>query len=75
MITVLNVLLIISGLVFATTIMLMSPKWWIGFSIWGMNSTNEYGSKKSLEHNIKNVAYVSGAVFLIVCVLYPYLHG
>lgn len=75
MITVLNVLLIISGLVFATTIMLMSPKWWIGFSIWGMNSTNEYGSKKSLEHNIKNVAYVSGAIFLIVCVLYPYLHG
>lgn len=75
MITVLNVLLIISGLVFATTIMLMSPKWWIGFSIWGMNSTNEYGSKKSLEHNIKNVAYISGAIFLIVCVLYPYLHG
>ncbi len=75
MTTVLNVLLIISGLVFATTIMLMSPKWWIGFSIWGMNSTNEYGSKKSLEHNIKKVAYVSGAIFLIICVLYPYLHG
>lgn len=75
MTTVLNALLIISGLVFATTVMLMSPKWWLWFSLGGMSSTNEYGSKKSLEHNIKNVAYISGAIFVVVCVLYPYLHG
>lgn len=75
MTTLLNILLIVSGIVFATAVMLMSPKWWLGISLGGMNSTNEYGSKKSLEHNIKNVAYISGLVFVVVCVLYPYLHG
>lgn len=75
MATVLNVLLIISWIVFATTVMLMSPKWWLWFSLGGMSSTNEYGSKKSLEHNIKKVAYVSGIIFVVICVLYPYLHG
>lgn len=75
MTTALNIWLIISGLVFATAVMLMSPKGWIGFSIGWLSSTNEYGSKKSLEHNIKNVAYISGVIFLVLCVLYPYLHG
>ncbi|AKH33341.1 hypothetical protein XF24_01018 [candidate division SR1 bacterium Aalborg_AAW-1] len=73
--TILNIALIVSGLVFAAAVMLMSPKGGLGFSLGGMNSTNEYGSKKSLEHYIKRVAYIAGAIFLIVCVLYPYLHG
>lgn len=75
MTTLLTILLIVSGIVFATAVMLMSPKWWLGFSLGGMNSSNEYGSKKSLEHYIKRVAYISWAIFIIVCVLYPYLHG
>lgn len=71
---VLNIILIISGVLLASSIMLMSPKGWLGVSIGGMGtSNNEYWSKKSAEHRIKNLAYISGAIFLIVVVLYPYL--
>lgn len=72
---ILTTLLIASGVAFATSVMLMSPKWWLGFGLGGMSSTNEYGSKKSLEHYVKRVAYISGAIFIVVCLLYPYLHG
>ncbi len=75
MTTALNIALIISWLVFATTVMLMSPKWWLGFGIWGASQSNEYGSKKSLEHTFRSAAYISGILFVIICVLYPYLHG
>lgn len=73
--TILNIIIIVSWLVFATTVMLMSPKWWLGFGIGGASQTNEYGSKKSLEHTFKKAAYISGIVFVVACVLYPYLHG
>lgn len=74
MTTLLNIIIIVSGIVFATTVMLMSPKWWLGFGIWWASQTNEYGSKKSLEHTFRRAAYISGAVFIVACVLYPYLH-
>lgn len=73
--TILIIGLIISWLVFATTVMLMSPKWWLWFGIGGASQSNEYGSKKSLEHTFKNAAYISGIIFVIICVLYPYLNG
>jgi protein translocase SecG subunit len=75
MTTLLNAILIITGLIFSICIMLMSPKGGLGFSIGGMSSNNEYGSKKSLEHTIKKVAYVTGIIFVVTALLYPYLNG
>ncbi len=75
MTTVLIVLLVLSWLIFSVTVMLMDPKWnglgaigWM--SIWG---SNEYWSKKSLDATLKKTAIVSGAVFTLVCLAYPYL--
>lgn len=59
--------------------MLMSPKGGVGFAIGGAAaSTNEYGSKKSIEHTFKKAAYISGIIFVLLCLLYPYItsiHG
>ncbi len=72
---ILNIIIIISGAACITGIMLMSPKWWLGFGVGWVNATNEYGSKKSLEHQIKKVVYIAWGVFLLAVLLYPYLNG
>lgn len=71
----LNAILIITGIIFVGSVMLMSPKGGLGFSLGGMSSSNEYGSQKSLEHTIKKVAYVSGIIFLLTALLYPYINA
>lgn len=65
-------LLIISGIVFVGSVLLMSPKWGIGLWIGGFGGGNEYGSKKSLEGRIKKVAIVSSLVFVVISLLLPY---
>lgn len=37
-----------------------------------MSGANEYGSKKSLEGKLKNVAIVSGVIFIIISLILPY---
>lgn len=69
------VLLALSGIVFVGTVMLMSPKGglWVAFG-GGAGSSNEYGSKKSLETSLKRTAYVTWVVFVVVSLVLPYLH-
>jgi len=52
----------------------MSPKWGIWFWIWGISTSNEYGSKKSVENTLKKVAIFSIIVFTLTAVIYPYLN-
>lgn len=67
-------ILILSGIIAAGSIMLMAPKWWLGV-IGGMISwSNEYWSKKSLESTLKKVAIVASIIFVIVCIIYPYVN-
>lgn len=77
MIMIFNIILIISGLASAISIMMMSPKWGLWFGVSGVSgaSTNEYGSKKSLEHGIKRIAIIATVVFVCTCLLYPYFYG
>ena len=70
--TFLIFLLIISWIVLVWSVLLMSPKWGIGMGIWWMSGGNEYGSKKSLEGKLKNVAIVAGVTFLIISLVLPY---
>lgn len=64
--------MILSGIAFIGSTLLMSPKWGIGLGIWGMWGGNEYWSKKSLEGKVKKVATISGIVFVVASLLLPY---
>lgn len=66
------ILMIISGIVFIWSVLLMSPKGGIGLGIGWMAGWNEYGSKKSLEGKIKYVAIIAAAIFVLVSLILPY---
>ncbi len=70
--TLLVILMILSGIIFIWSVLLMSPKGGIGLGIWGFWGGNEYGSKKSLEGKIKKVAMISAIVFVIISLILPY---
>ena len=65
--------LIIAGIAFIGSVLLMSPKWGLGLWIGGMAWGNEYGSKKTLENKLKKVALVSSIVFLLISIILPYV--
>lgn len=69
-----TILILISGLVFGLTTMMLSSKWWLGVIGGGISwGSNEYGSKKSLETTLKAVAVWSGVIFVFFCILYPFV--
>lgn len=70
--TVLLGLLFVSGILFVISVMLMSPKGGLGLGIGGVASSNEYGSKKSIESTLKKVALISGIIFVAVVLYLPY---
>jgi preprotein translocase subunit SecG len=49
MVTLLFTLMIVSGILFIGSVLLMTPKGGLGFGVGGMSTSNEYGSKKSVE--------------------------
>jgi len=65
--------MILSGGLFIWAVLLMTPKGGIGFGLWGMSTSNEYGSKKSVEFTLKRVAIVSLVIFTCSALIYPYL--
>lgn len=64
--------MVIASIVFITSVLLMSPKWWLGMGIGGMGNSGEYGSKKDLEGRLKTVAVVSATIFLLAVIFLPY---
>jgi len=70
--TLLIILMIIAGVVFVGSVLLMSPKWGIGLGIGGLSGANEYGSKKSLETKLKKVAVISVVIFVLIALILPY---
>ena len=72
--TVFIIALIVFGCVFVASVLMMSPKWWIGMWIWWFSSWwNEYGSKKSIEWKLKKVAIVSWILFVGTCLFMPFV--
>ena len=74
MATLVLVLMILSGILFIGSVFLMTPKGGIGFGIWGMATSNEYGSKKSVESTLKKTAIISIVFFTACALVYPYLN-
>ncbi|MCX6823683.1 MAG: preprotein translocase subunit SecG [candidate division SR1 bacterium] len=71
--TLLIIVIILVGIAFITSVLLMSPKGGLGLGIGGMAGGNEYGSKKTLENKLKKVALISGIIFLIASLILPYI--
>lgn len=72
MTSLLLIIIILTGFMFILSIMLMAPKGGLGFGVGGMSTSNEYGSKKSLEWTLKKSAIFSLVLFTISAMLYPY---
>lgn len=72
---VLLLLMIWSWLLFTWSVLLMSPKWWLWFWLWWVSSSNEYGSKKSVEYTLKKVAKISLIVFIVSVFALPYVNN
>ncbi len=68
------ILLILSGIIFVWSVLLMSPKWWLGAAIGWMGGSDEYGSKKSMEWKLKKVAIVSISIFVVTALILPYVN-
>lgn len=73
MTTALLTIMIISGIIFAISLLLMNPKWWLGMWIAGFWWSHEYGSKKSITATLKKVATISSVIFIIVVLVYPFV--
>lgn len=65
--------MVIFWIVFVGSVLLMSPKGGLGIGIGWVAGGNEYGSKKSIESRLKNIALVSGVAFVVVIVILPFL--
>ena len=74
MATLVLIVMILSGILFIGSVLLMTPKWGIGFGIGGMATSNEYGSKKSIENTLKKSALINIIVFTACAMVYPYLN-
>lgn len=72
--TLLTILLIVSWIIFVWSVLLMSPKGWLGSAIGGLGWWDEYGSKKSLEGKLKKIALAASIVFVILSLILPYVN-
>jgi preprotein translocase subunit SecG len=65
-------ILILSWIVFAWSVLMMSPKGWLGLWIGWLSWSHEYWSKKSIEWKLKQVAIISGIIFALTTLFLPY---
>jgi len=66
------IILVLAWITFVTSVLLMSPKGWLGLWIGWMAWGNEYGSKKTLENKFKKAALISGILFFLASLILPY---
>jgi len=64
--------MVLAGILFIGSVLLMSPKWWLGLGIGGMSNAGEYGSKKTIEWTLKKVAVIASTIFIITALILPY---
>ncbi len=71
--TLLIIVLIVLGIIFTWSVLLMSPKWGLGAALGWIWGSDEYGSKKSLEWKLKKVALATSIAFVIVALILPFV--
>ncbi len=75
MTTLLTIGLVITGVVFVLSVLMMSPKGGLGMWIGGSTGVGwgDYGSKKSLEGKLKIVATICAIAFVLIALFLPYV--
>lgn len=71
--TFLIIVMLLAWIILATSILLMSPKWWLWFGIGWASWNNEYWSKKSIEWKLKWIAIVTWIIFVWTILFIPYM--
>lgn len=72
--TLIILVMILCWCLFVLSVLLMSPKWWLWFWIGWAAGSNEYGSKKSVEHTLKKVAIITSILFMLCVIALPYIN-
>ena len=70
---ILIAIMIISWVIFVTSMLLMSPKWWLWAGIAWSGWWDNYWSKKSVEWTLKKSAIISAIIFMSTAIILPYL--
>ena len=65
--------LILTGIIFVVSVLLMSPKGWLWLWIGWATGSNEYWSKKSIESTLKKTALIAGILFCTTALFVPYI--
>lgn len=71
--TLLILIMILSWVTLITSVLLMSPKWWLWVWLAWWASWEDYGSKKSIEWWLKKAAIISSAIFFLTVLILPYI--
>lgn len=72
MTTLLLIVMLASWVFMSIAILLMAPKWWLGFGLGWMWGNNEYGTKKSIETSLKSAATICAIIFVLSSLVYPF---
>lgn len=72
MTTLLLIVMLASWVFMSIAILLMAPKWWLGFGLGWMWGNNEYGTKKSIETSLKSAATICAVIFVLSSLVYPF---
>lgn len=70
--TLLIAILVISWILFVWSVLLMTPKGWLGAWIAGMWGSSDYGSKKNVENTLKRIALITAIIFVAAAAMLPY---
>ena len=71
--TLFTLFLILTGIIFVISVMLMTPKGGLGLGIGWAAGSNEYWSKKSIEATLKKTALIAGILFGVCALFLPYI--
>ena len=74
--TALIILMILIGIVFVWSVLLQSPKGggiWMWISGASASSSNEYGSKKTMEGKLKIISLCTAILFVAIVLVLPYV--
>ena len=67
------IIMLAAGIAMSVAILLMAPKGGLGFGLgWAAAWSNEYGTKKSLEAGLKQVAMRAAIIFVVTALVYPF---
>lgn len=61
-----------AGIAMSIAILLMAPKGGLGFGLGWAAGSNEYGTKKSIETGLKQVAMRAAIIFVFTALIYPF---